>query len=604
MKLCDLWLRNFMRFRRAHVQLRDVGQMLIEGVNRDDESASSNGAGKSTIVDALVWCLYGVTTHEPSAQGNEVVNELRKINCEVKLSLLIGDQLWTIVRRRAWKKGGKAVQLQLHRMNPDAESFDHTKGTVRDTQAAIDKLVGMSMATFRHACVFGQGRAYRFSRLTDSEKKAVLDEMLGSEIYAKASQTAADQLIQGERELDKAQTSLETALDSLKDARKRLDKLRARAVDAKRVARSRRDKLEHELKLVVKELKRIEVPKDRDAALAIAEKNMRDAETTWRKAMTAADASRVTLKQLESRRAKISSLRHTECVTCGQEIDEKHTKRQLDAIDEQIEMQGAKDHTANESLIDAKQRYDERKEATRKLKAECEEAHEASRKRERLEYKQSELNQALLGEDTNDYSELIVDEKERIAKLKRRVGKLRAFVDERKVTVEQLRFWQHGFGAKGLRSLMLDSCLPFLNAKLDAYTNALTAGNIEVEFKTQRELKGGGVREDFHIEVRNKHGSTRYNMNSIGERAKIDIIVGLALQDMAASRSKVPVNVAFFDEVFDGLDDRGIDRAVQVLSQLRRESAFIISHKSELKTFFSKRLVVIKENGESRLEQA
>lgn len=607
MRLLDIWIKNFMRFKSAHLELHDVGMCLIEGRNLDDESATSNGAGKSTIVDALLWCLYGVTTHEPSAQGDDVINEKRLKNCEVRVRFKVGKyQHYGVTRRRGWKKGGKSVQLELVTWDPQTQgggAGDMTKGTVKDTQVAIEKLIGMSVATFRHACVFGQGRAYRFSRLTDSEKKAVLDEMLGSEVYAVAAQKASDQLTETERALEKAQASLETALDSLQDARKRLGRLKAKAKDAERQTQAKRDALKLKLGHAKVLLGAIEAPKTRDNALVIAETNEREAETVWRKAMRLADASRVELKRLEEKRAKVRSTTGTDCITCGQLIGEEHIDTQIAAIDEQIEKQGATDHIANEALIDAKKKYDERKAHTKQIAKDCDQAREQQRARKTLEAEVDDLRERLAELREGDrYGELIADERKHILKLRKKTERFRAFVKQHKRDAEHLRFWQHGFGTKGLRSLMLDSTLPYLNAKLDHYTNALTAGNIAVEFKAQKQLKGGGTREEFHIEVRNKHGSTKYNMNSVGERAKIDIIVGLALQDMAASRSRVPVNVAFFDEVFDGLDDRGIDRAVQVLSELQRESAFIISHKSELKTFFSKSIVVVKQNGESRLE--
>jgi len=595
MRLLDIMIRNFMRFKRAQLKLSDVGMCLIEGVNKDDESATSNGAGKSTIVDALVWCLYGTTTHEPGAEGNDVVNEKRGKNCEVSVTFEVRDLEYTVTRRRAWKKGGKAVQLLFKSAKQEL-----TKGTIRDTQAAICKCIGMTLATFRHACVFGQGRAYRFSRLTDSEKKAVLDEMLGSEVYALAGQKASDQLVQLERELGKAQNSLETALDSLQEARKRLGRLRERAEENARQSEAKRSKLKTQLGHAKVLLGTLEVPTVKSAVLVQAE--LDKAEKEWRVAMRQADAARVLLKQLEAKRAKVRHANGTECITCGQTIEAQHTERQLAAIDEQIEKQNHVDHLADEALILSKAALETLKRELKQLDKENEAARDAKRTREKLQDEVADLRERLAElRESNEYDELIADEKQRIAKCKAKAKKLRAFVKQREHEVEQLRFWQHGFGAKGLRSLMLDSTLPYLNAKLEHYTNALTAGNIEIEFKAQRQLKGGGTREEFFIEVKNKHGATKYNMNSIGERAKIDIIVGLALQDMAASRSRVPVNVAFFDEVFDGLDDRGIDRAVQVLSQLQRESAFVISHKSELKTFFSKSITVVKQDGESRL---
>lgn len=611
MQLLHLSLRNFMRFKRAEVELADQGLTLIEGVNLDDESATSNGAGKSTIVDALVWCLFGVTTHDPSAEGDDVVNEKRGKNCEVTVEFKVGEyQHYLVTRRRAWKKGGKSVQLMLDTWDPNTTSGaagSMTKGTIKDTQAAINKLLGMSLATFKHSCVFGPGRAYRFSRLTDAEKKAVLDEMLGSELYAKAGQKAGERLAEVERMLSKAQMSLESALESRLESKQRLNELRQRQSRIVRQNAKERASLKVDILALTRQVEALgdvtKALKVAGLAFTAAQEEEDRAIEAQRKARSIADKSAGLIETLEAARKRMAKQEGTVCVTCAQTINAQHVEAQLETIDKQIEESNHIDHVAQEKLEARTKELQEAREASKREEKRYFEAQKADNKRELLEEKLADLDKRLAKlKGQEDYEDLIAKERKRLRKHREDALNAKAYIAEQKEFARQLQFWQQGFSAKGLRSLMLDSALPYLNAKLDQYTNALTAGNIKVEFKTQRELKGGGLREDFHIEVSNKFGSGRYNMNSVGERAKIDIIVGLALQDMAASRSRVPVNVAFFDEVFDGLDERGTDRAVQVLSELKRESAFVITHNDSLKTFFNKRIRVVKERGESRVE--
>jgi DNA repair exonuclease SbcCD ATPase subunit len=605
MRLLHMRLRNFMRFKRAEVALADQGLTLIEGVNLDDESATSNGAGKSTLVDALVWCLYGVTTHDPAAEGDDVVNEKRAINCEVRVEFVVGEhQHYSVTRRRAWKKGGKAVQLLFDTWDPNTTSGaagSLTKGTIKDTQRAIDRLIGLSLATFKHSCVFGQSRAYHFSRLTDAEKKAVLDEMLGSEIYAKAGQKAGERLTLAERELEKAQMSLETATESRQEAQTRLDDLRERQERIVRQNAKERESLKCEVADLSKRLADLgdfEEIVDVHALTRATKQAMAEV----RKARSIADKSAGLIETLEAARKRMQKQDGTTCITCAQTIASAHVAKQLEVIDQQIEETNHIDHVAQEKLAAAQSELTKAEQAEEKASDKSFAVSESNHKRRRLADKLSAAKRALAKLTQDDFTDLIEKEESRLQRHKETARALRKSILKLAVTVAQLKFWHQGFSAKGLRSLMLDGALPYLNAKLDTYTNALTAGNIKVEFQTQRVLKSGNLREDFHIVVSNKYGSTKYTMNSVGERAKIDIIVGLALQDMAASRSRVPVNVAFFDEVFDGLDNRGTDRAVQVLSQLKRESAFVITHNEALKPFFNKRIRVVKKNGESRLE--
>ena len=61
MKIGNVNIEGFMAIGSAVLGLADRGLVLIQGINKDDASAQSNGSGKSTIPDAISWCLYGVT---------------------------------------------------------------------------------------------------------------------------------------------------------------------------------------------------------------------------------------------------------------------------------------------------------------------------------------------------------------------------------------------------------------------------------------------------------------------------------------------------------------------------------------------------------------
>lgn len=606
MRLLSLSLLNFMRFKRAKLSLEKRGLVHIEGRNLDDESTQSNGAGKSSLIDALVWCLFGVTTHDPSADGDDVVNEKRLKNCEVKIYFEVGDALYTVIRRRAWKKGGKAVQLVFFGIdNKTGAENPLTKGTIKDTQDEIERVLGMSVGTFRIACVFGQGRAYRFSRLTDAEKKTVLDEMLGSEQYANAAVKAGELLAEKDRELGKAQTALESALESSRSARKAYLRAKERYQDSASRAQSERKAAKREVADLSRQLE--SAPDEHQYAIARldldnARKALDDADRSYRKAATNVDKANDLIETLKAARKRTAKTSDSKCTSCNQHISGHYVERQLAKLDKDLEeVQGMHVEASNQLGAEELARA-----LARKTVREAEEHFESLRKgMSKTQALQERLKAAKQRAERKDDSaalrEAMDEAKQRMKQLGTKIDALDVNIAAWKKQRDELQFWKHGFGAKGLRSLMLDSAMPYLNAKLDAYAHSLTGGNITVEMKTQRELKGGGMREDLHIEVKNKFGATKYAMNSIGERAKIDIIVGLALQDMAAARSRVPVNVAFFDEAFEGIDARGADGVATLLTQLQRESVFVITHQEHLKSFFNNTITVEKRDGESRL---
>ena len=111
------------------------------------------------------------------------------------------------------------------------------------------------------------------------------------------------------------------------------------------------------------------------------------------------------------------------------------------------------------------------------------------------------------------------------------------------------------------------------------------------------ELKSGKTVDRFEVRVDNKHGAASYLGNSAGEKAKVDLCVGLALQKLVMSRSSASFNLCFFDEVFDHLDEAAHERVVDVLAEIDKESVFVVSHNEDLRAWFPATWVISKKNG-------
>lgn len=91
MKLLSLQFEHFMCFRkRQHLQLQDVGLVLIQGSNRISGAADSNGAGKSAVIDAISYALFGQTIR--GLRGDDVACRFTKEKCEVLLDLQVNGK--------------------------------------------------------------------------------------------------------------------------------------------------------------------------------------------------------------------------------------------------------------------------------------------------------------------------------------------------------------------------------------------------------------------------------------------------------------------------------------------------------------------------------
>ena len=165
-------VENFLSFSKASFDFCDQGLVLVEGENKDDASAKSNGSGKSAMIDALVWCLFGTTLR--GYQNDDVVNRRVGDDCLVTVTLERDEETIVVARARRHSKLKNSLRVS------DAHE-DRSGPSNAETQELVEEILGCSMRTFLSSVVFGQDSAYRFSSLTDKEQKEILDTRAGPE---------------------------------------------------------------------------------------------------------------------------------------------------------------------------------------------------------------------------------------------------------------------------------------------------------------------------------------------------------------------------------------------------------------------------------------
>ncbi len=621
----ELRMQNLLSFAEEQVlRLTGSGLTLIEGVNEDDESARSNGGGKSAIADALYWVLYGLTTHSPTAEGDDVIWRYGNLkNCLGRIFFSKDDSTYEVRRGRACVKEAKELLGRTTGLALFKDGEHITLGTTKATQALLNSIIGMSASTFRHCVIFGQSRAYRFASLTDSQKKAVFDDMLGVELYTKAAKLARDKEKVVATEISSIEARLMSNEQALQDSNARYeDYLQAEdsfEKDKIQKLKSLYETLAKRESLVIGSDEVSNEKKQAGQALRDALTNTGVSEAKCvslsSKDRTAAVAAAEVTTKVQSKQRQVTKAEHLDtepCDRCGAAITAKSRrtftaklKQELGTITSEAALVLLNSSNATKALKRAKSKLRRAEEldacAYETYDVAKDEVVKYRRRIECVEAMRADIDD--LEASRSPYKPLMHKECAKRLHLRLQCNGYAEDLEALAVDEAKLAFWREGFDAKGLRSLMIDSVLPYLNARVEEYSNTITDGNIQIEFRTVKENKDGTVRDDFHIHVDNLNGAGTYGMCSIGERAKIDLIVGLALQDMAVNKSQAQVNVAFFDEPFDGLDDVAMDRVVDLLSDVlkHRDSVYVITHNQSLKSFIPQSITVTKKNKKSTI---
>jgi len=606
-RLEDLEIEGFGVFRdRQVVSLGAQGRVLVLGDNRDTDAASSNGAGKTTVLRALGWCLYGKTLSGLPARAHIHVGA-RAARVRVVFSDGLGGRFR--VTRRATRRGGSLL-LERIDVSPVADVSQSDK---RATQAALEALLGLDWGGWRCTVLFGQGDRGRFAspELTDAARKDVLARVL---------------------DLGRYEAARERARARRGGCDERLAALEAEAAELRAAlagARGRASRAEGVLEglgapdALAREATALEVRASAAAARAAALREEAAALEVAAHAASAARAAAAALREITTQReaSAIHQLAAAEltlsaavtdgpCPTCGAarahdppaeaaarcERDRasemlaaaRSTRRDADAA---LSRAGASLATARAGAEGAAAGADRALLEAREARA------GAARQRAsltRLNLRRVEAAAAI--------EAALAEAAEAQAALDA-LAVTRASVDtERRIADWWVRV---GFGPKGAPAFAIEQALPVLNAHTNRHLVALTDGDLQVEWRPTAEAADGSQREHLTpgLTIEGVVGATP----SGGQQKKIELACEVALAEMTrdgghASLSRASgVDAMFLDEVLDGLDEEGQARVCDWLETLGVASLFVISHDAGIAERFDRALTVIKQGSASTI---
>ncbi|MGQ4889958.1 putative exonuclease [Klebsiella pneumoniae] len=635
MKFLTLEVENFMALANAKVELDQRGLVLIQGVNAGDSSAASNGAGKSTLMNSLMWCIYGETSH--GIKGDDVLSTGHEKNCRVKVTIEDEGKRYAIIRHRKHKEFKNRLIVR-------GEDGDMTKGKDSLTQEFVERLIGASKEVFMASIYASQEAMPDLPGMSDKNLKTIVEEAAGVDRLTKAYAIARERANAAAARMETTKTKMDACLSLVESAQNELEsaKTSSEAWERDRSERldvARADLVGAEVTLTEVEMELRSLPEQiRDTENAIgkereklASKEEHDAKLVKvRGAITDIRASiRITenIQKEAMQRARAFKVKAEEvntkvgepCPTCGK----AYCVEDLSTVKESFVEQARSEISQAQASATSVAKYQEHLEKALKIESSLvASTPDVSAIISRIEQLTKELGtlrhrekevvavEALVArarsevdritKEINPFLAVIKRHEESLAANKSNYGVLKTElknIQEQALLLDKAR---QVYSPAGVRSHILTSVTPFLNAQTAEYLNTLSDGNIVAEWSTMESTKKGEWRDKFNISVRKIGASKTFQTLSGGEKRKVRIACSLALQDLVASRASKNIELFIGDEIDDALDTAGLERLMGILEAKARErgTVMIISHK-EMKSWFRETITVEVKEGRS-----
>ncbi|MCI0563768.1 MAG: hypothetical protein MN733_35285, partial [Nitrososphaera sp.] len=489
--------------------------------------------------------------------------------------------------------GKDGTEYRVTRKRPaelvlEREGKDVSSKTAKDTQEAINKVLGVDFKTFVQTSFFGQGRNLSYPSLTPSEQKAVLEQILPMEQVDQWAQYAEAKY----KEVSKLATQIQGELGHLNTQTQTLQNERDIAIS---LSKDFHFNQQQEIYVVDKKLAdldktfaddkaRLEVLESQIANIDLVEIGQQQAAAKEQMAQFRVEIQPHADKQL----AEANSSRDQWLTRRSYLIKEMDTITKaascptcLRPYDNQDDIESRKNTTAKlieeanvnvELAVQAAVHYSE---VARNIRNDFEVLVNKVREldglvsmRSTAEYQIKEINTKISSarifleamrvniqnrENVHDATRTRLDNQlvlldARILEVNKRLGAING-------EAEHLDYWRNVYSADLKLKLFEDAC-PFLDSRVAYHLEKLKNNQIHAEFSTVKRLATGKSKEDFNIVVWSETGGQGFDSLSGGEQQMVSFAIGLALSDLASSVSSVSSSFLILDEPFSELDAR------------------------------------------------
>jgi DNA repair exonuclease SbcCD ATPase subunit len=575
-KIKDLTVKNFMSVGNQTQAVDFEGEQLtlVLGENLDqggDDSGSRNGTGKTTIINALSYALYGKAL--TNIRANNLINKTNSKGMLVTLQFEKDNNNYRIER-------GRGPNFFKFYINNQEALVDESQGDSRQTQDDVNTLLGMSHDMFKHIVALNT-YTEPFLSMRVNDQRQIIEQLLGITILSEKADALKEQTRQSKdaiteetlkiNAIQTANEKIEGSIDGLKRTQRAW------------IAKNKQD--QDKLVSAIDELEHLDIETELDSHEKLSNwTEHNNAILALRKELSTLEPALLrATKSVEKLEKEIAELEDATCYTCGQElhadkkaeIAERKGKELADAVLYQSEVA--------DKLAGVLKALEEIGDINGKPTTFYDAAKEAYDHRNNVDNLKKALEDKKV--ETDPYEAQIVDLSESALQTIdwSVVNELTSYKEHQEFLLKLLTN-KDSF----IRKKIIDQNLAYLNNRLTYYLDKLGLPH-QVLFQN-----------DLNVEITQLGQDLDFDNLSRGERNRLILGLSFAFRDVWESLYQ-NINLLFIDELIDsGMDTAGVENSLSVLKKMARERSkniYLISHKDELIGRVNHVLRVVKENG-------
>jgi DNA repair exonuclease SbcCD ATPase subunit len=542
--------------------------------NKTNLIVGTNGAGKSTVLDALCFSLFGRSFRRINKP--QLVNSVNEKDCRVEVEFSIGKSDWKVVR---------GIKPAIFEIWKNDAILDQSSAALDQQKWLEQNILKMNYKSFTQIVILGSSNFVPFMQLSAAHRREVIEDLLDIKIFSSMNTLIKEKIRQSKEEIKILDLKKESFLDKVKMQENFIEELENRGKENIQKKLHSISTLDKEVEVFMRES-------------GILEENIFEKQKEVEEYIGAGDKLRKfgTLKGKISQKVSTLTKEHkfftenTVCPTCTQEIDDTFRINRInDAQNKAKELQSG---------------YTELEEAIKEEEGRERQFNTITKEILKLTNDISQNNIKISG-----YQRQIRDLESEVQTITKQLEnrnteheKLESFKDNLKITYDSLaskkdtiNYYDFSYSLLkdgGVKSKIIKKYLPLINQQVNRYLQMM---DFYINFTLDQEFNEtvqSPIHEDFS-----------YSSFSEGEKQRIDLALLFTWREVARLKNSVNCNLMILDEIFDSsLDSTGTEEFLKIIRYVIKDAnVFVISHKTGLEDKFESVLRFEKVKGFSHM---